>query len=460
MSNEYVQEQIAKSVDQHFVRPEAEEAVIGFLLMKGTDIDACAAALTEEDFYCAEPRKIYGAILSLFRENRTVDNITVDAMLGERHPLEAGALSEALVRCSRRHMQTMGRGFKDYIDIVRALAMRRRAIAQFDALSLQLRDPTKDIRDTLSAISAAADGTSEDETPWITLGEVGIETYSYLEKRASGQIKAIPTGISAIDRMTGGLFGGELTVIAARPGVGKSAFGAHIAMEAAKNGFHVGIVSCEMSAISYGQRLLSKTAWVEGDKLRKADIDDEAWASLANALEVMDTTPVKFLFKNNALEEVVTSAKRMARHGEMDMLIIDYIGIMQTHERFREDRDRVKHISSQLKRLSMDANIPVIALCQVNRDAHGQMPTMAQLRDSGSVEQDADGILFLHRPEKADDTSVDTRDKEAFYTWKSNGMDYISICVAKQRNGSIGTTNVVFDPAYMRYVEIDRTEGR
>ena len=202
---------------------------------------------------------------------------------------------------------------------------------------------------------------------------------------------------------------------------------------------------------------------MDGDKLRKAKIEPEDWDKLAYAMAEMGEMPVSFTFNKSGregitVERVFRSVERLARRGEIDLLVVDYIGIMHTDRVFKEERLRIAHISSELKRLAMAANIPVVALCQVNRMAQGRMPTMAELRDSGAVEQDADSIIFLHRPESHEDKSINPKDVAGFYAMQEAGGVYISISVAKQRNGSTGVTNVIFDPGVMRYSEIMRTE--
>ena len=156
------------------------------------------------------------------------------------------------------------------------------------------------------------------------------------------------------------------------------------------------------------------------------------------------------------IEAVFKLVGDAAKKGEIDLLVVDYIGIMGTKREFREERLKIAYISRELKRLAMVANIPVIALCQVNRMAQGRMPTMAELRDSGAVEQDADGIIFLHRPESHEDKSIHPKDIAGFYSMQEGGSAYIAISVAKQRNGQTGVTQVMFDPGVMRYNEIMR----
>ena len=458
-SSDYVREQIEKSGDANFTCVDAETAVLGYFLCGNADNDDDITTLRPDDFSNPACARIFTAIQRVFADGLKVDAVTVDAALSKLYPDRAGKYAEGITRCMQQHLKYRGYKLADYIRIVKELSQRRKAIRRFEELAGKLRDPTADISETMAEIEGAAtDADADDEVEWMSCGEVALQTYEYLEKRQSGEIKAITSGLGAIDKMIGGFFPGEMTIIAARPSVGKSAFGAFIANAAAEKGFKVYIVSCEMPPEGYGQRMFSSTAWVEGDKLRKADLDEGAWEKLGAALSKMDSLPISFAFKKNTLEQVVKSVRKLARRHEIDMLIVDYIGIMQTQRHFEKDMDRVKYISSTLKQLSMEAHIPVLALCQVNRDAHGSMPTLAQIRDTGAIEQDSDGVIFIHRPDRAEDSSVDPRDRPFFNGFEERGTAYIALGVAKQRNGSVGTVNAVFDPQFMRYVEITRTE--
>jgi len=458
-ASDYVREQIEKSGDANFTCVDAETAVLGYLLSGGEDVEDCLNKLQPEDFSNRGCGRIFKAIQFVAKQDMAIDPITVDNAMGSLFPELEGKYSDSIVNCMKMAFKYKWRKIGDYIEIMKSLSQRRKAIRRFEELVGKLRDPTADIGETIAEIDGAAtDVDADDDVEWMSCGEVALQTYEYLEKRQSGEIKAITSGLGAIDKMIGGFFPGEMTIIAARPSVGKSAFGAFIANAAAEKGFKVYIVSCEMPPEGYGQRMFSSTAWVEGDKLRKADLDEGAWEKLGAALSKMDSLPISFAFKNNTLEQVVKSVRKKARRHEIDMLIVDYIGIMRTQRHFEKDMDRVKYISSTLKQLSMEAHIPVLALCQVNRDAHGSMPTLAQIRDTGAIEQDSDGVIFIHRPDRAEDSSVDPRDRPFFNGFEERGTVYIALGVAKQRNGSVGTVNAVFDPQFMRYVEITRTE--
>ena len=446
--NTYIQEQLEKSQDAGFTCVEAEENIL-----------RSAMDLLPQDFSDPEYAKVYRAIQSLVAKQRQIDLVSLDAEMTVLYG--DGWRSDVLIDLTRQRDYTVAKwqDIKDHIQIVKALSTRRQAIANLEVLVESLRDPRKDIGETLAEIQDAADRVVTDEAEWVSMSDVLLKTFEYVEKRQKGEIKSITTGLGGLDSLIGGFFAEEMTIIAARPSVGKSAFGANIALAAARAGFKVGIVSCEMSAEGLGQRLLSHGSFVDGMKLRRADLDDEAWGRVADAMAEMSELPIEFLFDCSAVEDVVKTARRKARKGELDILIVDYLQFMETRRNFREERLRIGYISHNLKRLARRAHIPVIALAQVTRQGEGAMPTMKMLRESGDIEQDADGIIFLHRPDNPDDPSVYPPDRQGLKLWKDKGLTYLCIGIAKQRNGSIGQTCCLFDASLMHYIEIMR-EGK
>ena len=444
-----------------FVNPEAERSVLGAMLRSKVAAQAGLEGLGAGDFFDPGNREVFDAMRTVADGGQAVDLITVDQELTRRGKLDVVGGAAYLIELTQGVPSAANVGA--YIGIVKGLAKRRAAIQAAEALAQGLKDPAADVDAVLGQLRDAADGLETGgKLRLVPLDEVNIDTYDYLDRRMRGEIKALPTGIKSVDGIVGGLFGGEMTVVAARPSVGKTAFGLNIAMNAAKDGFKVVFVSCEMGKEGLGQRTLSRGAYVSGDRLRKAEIEPEDWEALQNAMVEMQGMPFQFIFNDPGNPEPITvegvfdTVRDAARHGGIDLLVVDYIGIMGARKEFKEDRLKISYISRELKRLAMAVNIPVVALCQVNRMAQGRMPTMAELRDSGAVEQDADGIIFLHRPESHEDRSVNPKDVAGFYAMQEAGSVYISISVAKQRNGSIGTVNVMFDPNVMRYNEIMR----
>ena len=233
----------------------------------------------------------------------------------------------------------------------------------------------------------------------------------------------------------------------------------NVALAAAEKGFKVGICSREMTDIQFGQRILSYETYMDGMKIRKADITDEDWVTLAEGVGEAARLPVDFLFTVRTVEDLRAEVQRKANRGEIDILIVDYLQLMSTAQKFKEDRLRVGYISKALKDIAVDFNIPVIALAQVKRYAGGaraKMPTLEDLKDSGSIEQDADGVIFLHNPYDEEDDYVDPRDKPYFKNFVEKGFTYLCLGIAKQRQGTTGKVCVLFDKRTMHYYAIDR----
>ena len=456
--SDYIQRQFQASSETGFTCVEAEENILRRMLMRKGVAEETVTELQSTDFSNPEYSKIFRAIQSLVTQQKQVNLISVDAEMSKLYG-EGGWDAVNLAQTVCKNSLTIGdwQDIKDLIKIVKDLSTRRQAISTIEELIGGLRNPTKDISETLTEIQDAADRAMTDDAEWVSMADVLMSTFTYIERRQKGEIQAITSGLNCLDKIIGGFFGEEMTIIAARPSVGKSAFGVNIALSAAQKGFKVGVVSAEMAKEGIGQRLFANGAWVDGMKLRRADVDDESWRKLADALQTMSELPITFLFNCSAIEDVVNTVRKRARKGQIDMLIVDYLQFLDTHRRFKEERHRIGYISENLKRLARRAHIPVIALAQVTREAEGQMPTLKMLRESGNMEQDADSVIFLHRPESEKDTSIDPFDRASWKGWRDKDITYLSIGVAKQRNGVVGVTNCLFDGGLMRYIEIDRS---
>lgn len=453
-----MQEQVAKAKDTGFACVEAEGNILNRMVTQQGAAEEYAPELMPTDFSNGEYARIFKIIQLLVTHKRQVDIVTIKNGLDKMYPNEVRPDTLKSIAKQTEYTVANWQDVKDHVRIVKELSTRRKAIRDLEGLVAGLRDPTKDVGDTLAEISEAADRIEAADITWVTMAQVLMSTYDYIEKRQRGEIVSITTGINSLDKLIGGFFGGEVTVVAARPSVGKSAFGVNVALEAATKGFKVGVVSCEMQDVGLGQRILSKGAMVDGMEIRRADIDEKAWQMLAAALERMSPLPIEFLFDCLNVEDVVNTVRKKVRRHELDMLIIDYIQFMETKHKFDADHLRVGYISHALKRLAKTCNIPVIVLAQVNRAAEGRMPSKADLKDSGTIEQDADGIIFLHKPESDNDPSIYKEDKDYWRGFEEKGFSYLAIGVAKQRNGAIGQCNVLFQPAFMRYHEIARQE--
>lgn len=457
IANEYVKEKIEQAGNENFTCRSAEESIIRMVFKNQGTAEDVSRMMTGKDFSSMDYGRIFNAIQRVVDDNRGVDIITVEESLRKMFPKNAQRLVDVVTALTKRSGAGEDRNIADHVKIVKDLAARRVAIKSFEKAMTDLNNPSKDIESVLADIESLANGIDTTDSEFDTTGNVLLNTYDYIERKNNGEIKAITTGIKNLDELIGGFFPGELTIIAARPSVGKTAFGLNVAVSAAEKGNRVAFVSCEMSMIGLGQRLFSRIGLIDGMAMRKADLDPEQWSRMADAMVASSELSIAWAFNKNTVEDVVRSVSRMAARGEIDILVVDYLQFIGTSKEFKEERHRIGYISRALKELSRTANIPVIALAQVTREGEGVMPTMRMLRESGNIEQDADNIIFLHRPNSPDDKSIDPRDRPYFDQFAENGNVYLCIGVAKQRNGVVGQACVVFNPAYMLYSSIDRS---
>ena len=232
----------------------------------------------------------FRAVQAAAAKGLQVDLVTVDATISELFPAESAAISNAMLSCI--HSGFTYRNVDSYIRIVKELSERRQSIRSVEEIINQLRDPTQDLTVILEKLRTESRSIEMGSHKIETMVDAMMATYDYLEKRAKGEEKSITTGLSNVDALIGGFFGGELTVIGARPSVGKSAFGANIALQAAKKGFKVAVVSREMTDVQFGQRMISHETLIDGMKLRRADLDDEDWCNIGEALSPLANLPM------------------------------------------------------------------------------------------------------------------------------------------------------------------------
>jgi replicative DNA helicase len=412
--------------------------------------------LHDDDFTDDAARLVFRSIRSLISQNAAVDAAAVASVaekLGGHKAFEYAL--DAATEYSRAFITEAA--VPQHIAELKTLTARRRMIDIMNGGISDVLDPKTDTLSALERIRQALSSVVQTKGTASTIGDVLLETHSYLSRLATGEIKPISTGIPSLDTALGGVFPGEMTVIGARPSVGKSAVALNMALKAALSGKHVVFVSCEMNAVQFGQRIISHGSNVPGMKLRTGNIDADAWDGIADAMTRYGNLPLKFLFDTLTIEDICLEARTLHERGELDILIVDYLQLVKSKASYEKDFLRVSAISRELKELSRKLDIPVIALAQVARSAQGKMPTLGELRSSGDIEQDADGVVFIHRPADMHDESVHPMDKDNFeYVTVGGLLQYICFGVAKQRQGMVGIAHAIFDPAHMRYTTIER----
>lgn len=439
--------------------PEVESCVLGGIVKQiAAGNGSIVHAVSEDDFWLGSNRIVFNAIKSLYSKKAPIDLITLNSEISALYPKSTG--EDIVSACDAVMNGMLYTNLDQYIDLLKQASMRRKIISIAETMTKSAIDMTEDMTVLCENVVAQMRGLSTSSSVWASMSDVMVSTFDDIEMRQKGEITGIETGVRDIDRAIGGFFPGEFAVIGARPSVGKSAFGMQIAVDAAKQGKHVCFVSCEMIDSQFGQRLISSATLIDGMKLRNAKIDENEWEVIVDAMQRYAGLPISFTFGTKTIEDIKADIQRKTDMAECDIVIVDYLQLLKTKRKFELEYERVAYISHMLKQMSTEFKIPVIALAQVkrqNNNGRSRCPVLDDLRSSGDIEQDADTVIFLHRPDDADDVAVDRRDKPYYTEIANSGMQYIVFSVAKQRQGQTGIIGAIFDPAHMKYMSIDRS---
>ena len=418
---------------------EAEQAVLGALLLNWGAMAEVVSKLSTDRFYSLQNQIIFDAMLKLYTKNATGDTISLINELTVEGKLEqAGG---AAYIASLTDTVPSAANVDYYADIVTDRAARRdliRISSELKANSFDLQQDSKNLLDSAEQkIFALAE---RNETTTVhTAQDIMYKEIELIEARykSKNQFTGIPTGFANLDVMTSGFQNSELIIIGARPSIGKTALAlSMIQYIACEKRIPCGFFSLEMPYESIGMRLLAQEARVPMQKIRSGmlkiedvkKIQDAAGRWFEAPLYTVDTPNMKLL-------DIRAVARRMVKNNEVKIIFLDYIGLITIDDNKKEQWEQVSEISKSLKALARELQIPIVALCQVSRDAEGNEPNLAQLRGSGSIEQDADVVMFLHRD----------RLKEAVAAQDAK------IILAKQRNGATGDIEIMFLPAYSKF---------
>jgi replicative DNA helicase len=440
-----------KSVEDLKIPPhsiEAEQAVLGGLMLDNNAWDQVADRVGEQDFYRHDHRQIFRAIASLAQRNQPFDVVTMSEWLESN-----GQISDA------GGMAYLGTLAKDtpsaaniaaYADIVREKSILRQLIQVGTEISEKGFNPegadSKALLDEAEkkVFQIAEQGARSKQgfQDMRELLKMTIERIEILHER-DDPITGVPTGYDDLDNMTSGMQGGDLVIVAGRPSMGKTTFAMNVAEYAAvKNKKPVAVFSMEMPGEQLTNRLLSSMGRIDQHRLRTGRLEDDDWPRLTSAVGMLTEVPL-FIDDTPALSptELRARARRLYReHGEMGLIVIDYLQLMQTSGPSDNRASEISEISRSLKALAKELDVPIIALSQLNRSLEqrpNKRPVMSDLRESGAIEQDADLIVFIYRDEVYNEDSPDKGTAE--------------IIIAKQRNGPIGTVRLTFLGKYTRF---------
>jgi replicative DNA helicase len=429
---------------------EAEQSVLGGLLLDNAAWDRIADFVGENDFYRYDHRVIFQHVVKLINAAKPADVITVyEALTTSGKAEEVGGLSylNALAQNT-----PSAANIRRYAEIVRDRGVLRKLITVSDEISGQAFNPQgKEVKQLLdeaeSKIFAIAEegarGTQGFQEIQPLLTQVVERIDELFNRDNPNDITGVPTGFIDLDRMTSGLQPGDLIIVAGRPSMGKTAFSINIGENVAiDSGLPVAVFSMEMGGTQLAMRMLGSVGRLDQHRLRTGRLNDEDWPRLTHAIQKMNDAQI-FIDETPALNaiELRARARRLSRQcGKLGLIIIDYLQLMSATSAGENRATEISEISRSLKGLAKELNCPVIALSQLNRSLEqrpNKRPVMSDLRESGAIEQDADVILFIYRDEVYNPDSQDKGTAE--------------IIIGKQRNGPIGTVRLTFLGQYTKF---------
>jgi replicative DNA helicase len=411
---------------------DAEVSVLASILLDGQSLYRVSDFLRAEDFYSEKHQTLYRAILDLVELGRNVDLVTLADHLKDRmETSEIAALIDTVPDFAH---------IEDYAQIIKQKSTLRTLIEVSSKTIGECYSAGRDVKEILDEAEGKIFAIAESSirSAFVHIKPILNENLLALEQAGArgGFLTGIPTGFDKLDEYTSGLRGGELVFIAGRPGMGKTSFALSIALNMAKKGFTTGILSLEMPKEQLGLRLLCAEAQVDLQKARSGYLAKQDFSLLAEAVEELHKLPIYIDDDPNLdILSLRTKCRRLKRDKGLDIVFIDYIQLMRSHTRFENRNLELGAMSRGMKALSKELAIPVVALSQLSRNPERRRekdarPQLADLRESGNLEQDADLVLMIYREELV---KHDTDKK-----------NQAEIIIAKQRNGPTGNFHVAF----------------
>lgn len=422
---------------------EAEQALLGAVILDPKQLDVVSDVVTGAEFYDSELGRLFGVMVDLRQAGKPIGDmmllvrelestevlsrVIVDGSGGRSSlarlagkcqypgnaPLYANQVRDCagLRRIAQSATSTWGAAYAPDAD---RLAIAERAMADLEVILAGDEDTSADLTELIESEAALVEQCCE-----------------------QGKPMGITSGLTALDDIAGGFFPSEVTVLAARPSIGKSAFALDLAVRIATRGLPVLLVSLEMSGQQIAHRMLSRETGIPARRIQKAELTTRERAQLAAAREALRelSLPIKLYATGGATPARIGARARVqAAQCGVRLLIVDYLGLVQSTDRHKTLYERVSAVSREMKLLAQSLNIPILLLAQMNREGAKGLPTLEHLRDSGAIEQDADNVWFLHREDR---TARECK-----------------LIVAKQRQGEVGTIELEFDGAYMSFNEL------
>ncbi|MEK3920594.1 replicative DNA helicase [Paenibacillus sp. FSL K6-2393] len=437
---------------------EFEQSTLGAMLLNPDEVMELAEGLSDDAFYDKAHRLIYIAIADLKKSQQPIDLVTLTSRLKANGELQDIGGVSYLANLVRAVPTTANAGY--YIEQLQDMAIRREFI-QTSLLQIQQAASGTKVPQLLASASAAQAKIADRAAPKEDFKPIkgimmqlvdDVDTRAYNVKH--GIVNGIHTGFIDLDSITGGLQRSDLIIVAARPSVGKTAFALNITQNVAKKTDDaVAVFSLEMSAGQFAQRMVSSEGNVEATAMKMGEMEDQDWINMTKAVGILAETNI--YVDDSAgitIQDICSKCRRLKKEKGLAMIMIDYLQLIEVaggKGKSGENRQQeVSYISRTLKHLARELDVPVIALSQLSRaveQRQDKRPMMSDLRESGSIEQDADIVSFLYRDD--------------YYNQESEKKNIIEIIIGKQRNGPVGTVELVFLKQFNKFVNYQRTHN-
>ena len=433
---------------------EAEQAVIGAIFLEPEAFSTASEILSAHDFYRAGHQRIFQTMLNLADKGEPIDLVTVTTQLQNAKTLEEAGGVSYLSEVAGSVPTAANIGY--YSRVVEEKSLLRRLIRTATDIVSNAFESEDEVEDALNEAEKEILEVSNrrNSGAFKAVKDVLIGVYDNIEQmhHNQGDITGIPSGFRDLDRLTSGFQRNDLIIVAARPSVGKTAFALNIAQNVAVNtDENVAIFSLEMGADQLVSRMLCAEGNIDAQRLRTGKLEGDDWGKLTMAMGSLSNSGI-FIDDSAGIRvsEIRSKCRRLKQEHGLGMIVIDYLQLISgSSARMSENRQQeVSEISRSLKALARELNIPVIALSQLSRGVESRQdkrPMMSDLRESGSIEQDADIVGFLYRDD--------------YYDQETEKQNIIEIIISKQRNGPVGTVELAFVKEYNKFVDLDHRYG-
>lgn len=436
---------------------EAEQALLGCLLLDPTIQFEVLSTIKEEDFYAESHKYIFSAMESLVKQNKAVDLVTLTDVLEKNGTLRNAGGLEYIAQLTT--VMPSSANYQRYYDIVTRDSMLRKLIhGSSDIIDNCMQSTDKDMALSFAEKTVFDISNTADTSDMVKISNVIPDVMSKLDElcKDKSSARGIRTKYRGLDNILNGLHNSDLMILAARPAVGKTSFAMNIVEQVALQGYSCAVFSLEMSKEQLTQRMMCSVAGVSMSNAMKGTMSQTEWLKIAKAKELLANA--KIYIDDSALitpHEVLSKCRRLKRKGGLDLVMIDYIQLMNNNSSKKSDnrQQEISEISRSLKILAKEVNVPVLALSQLSRavETRKGRPQLSDLRESGAIEQDADIVMFIHRPDRS------ATEKEL-----AEGKvqpNVAEICIEKHRNGPTGIVKLYFKSDCTKFVNLNEETG-